>query len=40
MVVMYKSVDICDINIILIFLYFVFDIREVVFLFNEFGVFF
>lgn len=38
MVVMYKSADICDTNIILTSSHFVLDIREVVFLFNEFGV--
>lgn len=38
MVVMYKSADICDTNIILTSSHSVLDIREVVFLFNEFGV--
>lgn len=38
MVVVYKSADICDTNIILTSSHSVLDIREVVFLFNEFGV--
>lgn len=38
MVVVYKSADICDTNIILTSSHSVLDIREVVFLFDEFGV--